>query len=98
MSTKSRAELMKEWQALLAACRSRNVPGMQEVMDPLAAAVVQIRALEVVRKAMEQTARETTQSLHEVRQTGQASARRLKSYLKARFGDVPEIPMGSLSE
>lgn len=91
MSRKSRAELMKEWETLLKACRARNVPGMEEVMDPLAAAVVQIRALEVVRKAMEQTARETTQSLHEVRQTGRVSARRLRSYLKARFGAVPEI-------
>lgn len=93
MSTKSRSrkQVMKEWEALLEASRRRNVPGMEEITGPLAAAVVQIRALEVVRKAMEQTARETTQSIHAVRATGQESARRLRYYLQARFGEVPEV-------
>ena len=90
MPRKSRSELFKEWEGLLKACQARRVPGMEELIDPLAMAVVQIRALEVVRKAMSQTARETTQSLHAARQTGHESARRLRSYLKARFGQVPE--------
>lgn len=85
--SKSRAELMKEWEGLLEASRERKGPGLEEITDPLAAAVVQIRALEVVRSAMEQTARDTTQSLQQVRRNGRASARRLRSYLKARFGE-----------
>jgi hypothetical protein len=95
MSRKSRAELFKEWETLLVACRERNLPGMEELVDPLASVMVQIKVLEVVRRAMSQTARETTLSLHEVRATGRESARRLRSYLKARFGAVPETSKGA---
>jgi hypothetical protein len=91
MSKKNRAELVKEWEGLLALCREKRVAGMDELTDPLASAMLRMRTMEVLRKAMEQAARDATQSLHGLRQSGEESARRLKSYLKARFGEVPEI-------
>ncbi len=91
MSRKNRAELVKEWEGLLAVCREKRVPGMEELTDPLATAMLRIRTMEVMRKAMEQAARDATQDLRELRQSGEESARRLKSYLKARFGELPQI-------
>jgi hypothetical protein len=91
MSRKNRAELVKEWEGLLKVCRERRAPGMDELTDPLASAMLRMRTLEVMRMAMEQAARDATQSLHGLRQNGEESARRLKSYLKARFGELPEV-------
>lgn len=91
MSRKNRAALVKEWEKLLAVCREKRVAGLEELTDPLASAMLRMRTLEVMRMAMEQAARDATQSLHGLRQSGEESARRLKSYLKARFGEVPEI-------
>ncbi|MES1244177.1 MAG: hypothetical protein ABUT39_21410 [Acidobacteriota bacterium] len=59
-------------------------------MDPLASIVVQMKVLEVVRRAMRATARETTQSLREAGENGQESARRLRSYVRSQLGTRSE--------
>jgi hypothetical protein len=104
MPNKSGAELLKEWEALLNACRAneRVLPEVDGLMNPLATAVVQMKVLEVVRLAMTQTAQETTNSLNEARENARESARRLRSYIRSRLGSRSEqlpqfgiVPLGA---
>jgi hypothetical protein len=87
MPTK-RSEELKVWERMMEACRANqaDLPGVDEMLDPLAALVVKVRVLEVIRTAMRQTVKETTQNLSEVQESGRESARRLRNYVKSRLG------------
>jgi hypothetical protein len=104
MSRKSHAGLLGDWEGLVQACRAHQakLPGLDQMLDPLADAMAQMKALEVVRKTFTTTAQEITQGVHESRDTALESARRLRSFVKARLGtrseELPQFgiaPLGS---
>jgi hypothetical protein len=92
MPRKSYSELYSDWESLLQTCRvnQAKLPGLEQVLDPLADALIQVKALKVLRKTMAGSARNTTQSIQEARDTGLESARRLRSFVRARLGTQSE--------
>lgn len=106
MPRKRQAELLSDWESLLQACRTNQakLPGLDQRLDPLAEAMVQVKALKVARKTFATTAQEITQSVHEARDAGRESARRLRSFVKSQLGtrseELPQFgiaPLGARS-
>jgi selenophosphate synthase len=106
MSRKSHIGLFNDWESLVQACRAHQakLPGLNQVLDPLADAMVQMKALKVARKTFTTTAQEITQSVHESRDAGLESARRLRSFVRSQLGtrseELPQFgiaPLGARS-
>jgi hypothetical protein len=80
---RSYRELLTDWEGLLRVCKANQdgLPGVD--LEPLEEALVQVTALKLFRRALNEMSKETTLSLHEVRDTGRVSARRMRSLVKA---------------
>jgi hypothetical protein len=92
MPRKSYSDLYSDWEGLLQACRANQdrLPGLEQVLGPLADTLIQMKALKVIRQMVAGSAQEMTHSLHEARESGNESARRLRSFVRSRLGTQSE--------
>jgi len=88
----SYANLLREWECLLEACKANQetLPGVEEVLDPITEAMVQVKTLKLLRQTLTAMAKETTHCIHEAREDGRESARRLRYFVKSRLGTRSE--------
>lgn len=86
--TSSFADLLRDWEALLAACDSSEalLEGLEPFRDSLSSALREAKELKGLQLDLAGTRRRTTHRLRETCDEGRDSARRLRSLVKTRLG------------
>jgi hypothetical protein len=92
MKNKSTPDLLRDWEGLLQACKAngQSLPELTEVLETLEDAIIRMKTLGSLREVAADTAQDTTKKLHQTREAGSESARRLRSFLKAQLGTRSE--------
>jgi hypothetical protein len=82
---RSYSALLTDWEGLLRVCKANrdSLPEAGQILEPLEEALVHVTALRLLRRTLNEMAKETTLSLHGVRKAGRESARRARGLVKA---------------
>lgn len=88
----SYADLILDWEKLLAACRENGhlLTGLDLDNEPLVELLDEVKGLKIVQDNLEGNRQSTTQSLNEKCDEGREAARRLRSFVRSRIGTRSE--------
>lgn len=88
----SYADLILDWEKLLAQCRENGhlLPGYDPDNEPLAEILEETKSLKIAQETLSGHRQATTQDLNEKCDEGREAARRLRSYIRSRLGTRSE--------